>query len=176
MSNIIQKTDYSTDLDLFLAQYANSTKLKGLVDSTYDQADDIEQALFEIRDEFWLSTAAGDQLDIIGSIFDETRNGDADATYRIRIESKAGLNASGEPEKIIEALKTLFGATFVTYIPGWPSQPASFYIITDAVITIVQLIRYCPAGVQPYIIESLKYEDDDPIELQDGNYLYANKQ
>lgn len=177
MSNIVRKTDYSTGLDLLLSQYDNSTKLQGIIDASYDSADELEQALFEIRDEFWLSNAVGDQLDIIGEIFQESRDGDVDVDYRARIQAKASLVVSGEPEAIIAVLKNLFGATFVTYIPGWPAIPASYYIISDSTITVAQLTKYSPAGVQPYIIESLKYEDDDsPIEFQDGNYLYVRKQ
>lgn len=176
MSEIVQKTDYSVGLDLALVQYKDSTKLLGIIDSAYDRADALEQALFEIRDEFWLSTAVGDQLDVLGAIFDEARDGDVDADYRLRIQAKGSLVASGCPEDVIAILKNLFGATYVTYIPGWPAVPASYYIISDSTITLGQLEKYSSSGVKPLILESLKYEDDDPVEFQDGDYLYVNKQ
>ncbi len=178
MSEITQKTDYSTGLDLLLVQYKNSSNLRGLIDSAYDSADDLELALFEIRDEFYLSTAVGNQLDVIGDIFNEARNGDIDADYRLRIETKGSLVASGEPEAIIAVLKNFFGATTVTYIPGWPALPGSYYIITDSTtITLSILERYSPAGVQPLILEALRFEDDDSIiEFEGGGSIYIRKQ
>jgi hypothetical protein len=177
MSEIEQKTDYSTGLNLLLAQFKNSIKLRGMIDSAYDSADDLEKALFEIRDEFWLDVAVGTQLDTIGEIFNEGRNGDVDADYRLRIQAKASLVASGEPEGIIAILKSLFGATYVTYIPGWPALPATYYIITDGTITLAILEKYSPAGVQPLLLEPLRFEDDDSIiEYQDTDYIYIRKQ
>lgn len=174
MSNITQKTDYSTGLKLFLTQYKNSTKLKGVVDSAYDRADDIELALFEIRDEYWLSTAIGDQLDVLGSIFQVSRDGDIDADYRARIQAKASLIASGEPESIISILKDIFGGTFAIYYQStYPSPPAMYYVYSDGTITIAELIAYSPSGVLPHILFPLEFEDGDKIEFQDGEYLFA---
>ena len=175
--SITQKTDYSTGLSLIISQYKNSTKMKGMIDASYDQADDLETALFEIRDEYYLSTAVGDQLDMIGDIFQVGRDGDVDVAYRLRIETKASLIASGTPEDIIFILKNLFGATTVTYIPGWPSHPGSYYIISDSTITLAQLINYSPAGVKPLILEALRFEDDDSIiEFEGGGNIYIRKQ
>lgn len=177
MSNITQKTDYSTGLALLLSQYKEtnkSVKLRGVIDASYDQADDLEQALFEIRDEFWLADCVGDQLDVIGEIFQVFRDGDVDAAYRIRIQAKASLVASGTPEDIISILKNIFGATFVTYIfVSSPAPPAAYYVLTDGVVTTAQLIKYSPAGVQPNILYGLEYEDGDDIEYEDSTIMYA---
>jgi hypothetical protein len=175
MPDLQKITDYSENLDLLLAQYQESVKLKGLIDSMNDQADDFEKALFEIRDLFYLITAEGVQLDIIGKIFKVEREGQTDEEYRTDIAATASLRASGEPEAIIAILKVLYGATFVTYIPAYPAVPAAFYLITDAIIDQECLNCISPAGVQPAVIESLKFEDDTPIEFEDGSFLYVTK-
>ena len=65
----IQKiTDYNYNLILMIQQYKDKPKFKGIVEGMNDQANDLETAIFEIRDNFWLDTAEGVQLDVIGII------------------------------------------------------------------------------------------------------------
>lgn len=161
MSEIVQITDYDTDtLNKILEQFKDSTNLKGIVESANTSANDIEQALFEIRDEFWITTAVGTQLDVLGIIWDVQREGLSDTDYRTKILSKISLNVSGEPEVIISILKLLFGATFVTYLPFYP---AGFYIYNDSDITIDELELISPSGVQSYLLQD--------IHDANGNYL-----
>jgi hypothetical protein len=168
---IQQITDYTINLELLLEQYKNSTKLNGLIDSSSDQADDLETALFEIRDLFYLATAEGIQLDIIGSIFGVDRNGLSDSEYRDLIAFFGSFIKSGEPESIITILKRIYGATFVTYIPSYPAVPAGYYLITDAVITLAELEVMSPAGVQPYLAGFLLDEAGNNIVDQEGNKI-----
>lgn len=170
MSEIQQITDYDVNLNLILEQYKKSVNLKGILSSSNDQADDLETALFEIRDLFYLSTATGIQLDIIGSIFGESRDGDLDPAYRARIEFRASLVGSGEPEYIINVLKNQYGATFVDY---YSAYPAGFYVVTDAIITNTQLENLAPSGVQAYLAEPYEFEDGTPIEFEDGVIMHG---
>ena len=145
MAQEIQKiADYDFNLELFLAQYANADKLQGIMKAANKSANDLEQALFEIRDEFYLSTAIGAQLDILGIVFQVDRNGLSDEDYRQIIFQKAALNFSGEPEAIISILKTIYSATFVIY---YPSYPGKYFVQTDGVITTPQIEKISPAGV-----------------------------
>jgi hypothetical protein len=174
-NDIVKIEDYSINTDLIIEQFKQSDNLRGMIDAVNKQLDDLEIALFEIRDLFYLSTAVGVQLDVIGRIFNVERQGLSDEDYRKLIGARASIRTSGEPESIITILKVIDGATFVTYIPAYPAIPAAFYLITDATITQENLNLISPAGVQPAIIESLKFEDDTPIEFEDGNLLYVTK-
>ncbi len=171
MSEIQQITDYSYNLELLLEQYKNSENLKGMIDSMNDQADDLEEALFEIRNLFYVDTAEGVQLDVIGSIYGVERDGLSDSEFRTLIKAKASLVTSGEPESIINILKTLFGGTYVSYIPAYPAVPAAYYVLTDAIITVPELEIFSPAGVQPYIAGYLLDAQDNFIVDANGNKI-----
>lgn len=173
--DIVKIEDYTVNTKLIIEQYKKSTNLKGMIDAIQKQADDLETALFEIRDLYYLSTAEGIQLDYIGIIFGVERQGLSDNDFRTLISATASLRTSGEPESIITILKVLYGATFVDYIPAYPTVPAAFYLITDSTISQQFLERISPSGVAPSIIEPLKFEDDTPIEYEDGTYLYVTK-
>jgi len=57
---VIQKiADYNESLSLFLTQFKDSTKLQGIMQAANNSANDIETALWEIRDNFYLDTAIG---------------------------------------------------------------------------------------------------------------------
>ena len=150
MSEIIQITDYdSNTLNKLLEQYKQSPNLKSIIQSANISANDLEQALFEIRDEYYISTAVGVQLDVLGIIWGVAREGLVDADYRAKILAKMAVTNSGEPESIISLLKILFGATFVLYQPFYP---AGFYIFTDGTITIAELEVVSPSGVQGLLL------------------------
>ena len=188
MSEITQITDYSSNLTLILEQYKESDLLKDLIDIMNNQADDLEQALFEIRDEFWLNVAIGNQLDILGGIFGLARKGMSDSDYRTALIGKAALITSGEPETIITLLKLLYEATYVDYWGSFPVIPAGFYLHTDAEITMQELERISPAGVQPYLIgritqgvftlllddETTTFVSNITALATDGEYFYFN--
>lgn len=168
MDDIQKIDDYSVNLLLLVEQYKDSTNLRGMIDSMNDLADQLEDALFEIRNLFYLETAEGVQLDIIGSIFGVEREGANDTEYRIKIKVKAGLVGSGEPEFIISVLKSLYGATFVNYVPNYPGEPGAYTVFTDAVITETELNIFSPSGVKGYIGGFLLLESGDFLLLEDG--------
>lgn len=165
---IQQITDYSFNLELLLEQYKNKENLKGMIDSSNDQADDIEQALFEIRDLYFIDDAEGVQLDSIGAIWNVVRNGDTDVVYRENIKIQAALRSSGNPEEIMAILIVLFGATFITFVPGYPSEPASYTLITDATLTAPELEAISVGGVDVAFGGFLLLESGDFLLQEDG--------
>lgn len=173
MSEIQKIDDYNVNLRLLMEQYKDKEKLKGVLEAINAQADDLETALFEIRDLFWIDTAEGVQLDTIGKIFGVAREGRNDTDYRNAIKVRASLIASGEPEAIISALKSLFGGTFVIFIPSYPAIPAGYYVITDATVTLPELIKFSPAGVQPYIGIYLVLENGNNLVFESGAKIFT---
>lgn len=110
---IVQITDYDdANLQYVLSQWINKDNFIGIIKAENLQANDTEDALFEIRDLFWIDTAEGDQLDILGDIQNETRQGRTDVNYRKAIKTRIIINnGSGEPETIYTALTDIYGAT-----------------------------------------------------------------
>jgi len=165
--SITKITDYNYNLELFISQFQISTKLKGIIETANNSANDIEISLFEIKDEFNLDIAVGVQLDIIGIIFNLERAGMSDEFYRIAIKQKSSLAYSGEPDSIIEILKAIYEATYVEY---YPSYPAKYYLITDAVVVSKTLEAISPAGVNGYI--GVFILDGNGNNVLDGNDNY----
>ena len=157
-------------LQRIIEQYKNSPNLVGLLDSAGLQSNDMETALWEIRDLFYLDTAEGIQLDIIGKIFTPRLSGESDADYRQRLKLFAAQKFSGTPEEIITTLKVFFGATTVEYFPLYP---AAFAITTDATITPAELQRLAPAGVGIGTFDFLVDATGDPIVDAVGDYIYV---
>ncbi|MGD8707106.1 MAG: DUF2612 domain-containing protein [Nitrosopumilaceae archaeon] len=157
--SIEQKT--YTNAELLISQFSDSDKLKSIVNAANARADDIETAVFEIRSEFDLDVAVGVQLDILGSIFNEDRDGRTDTVYRTAIKSKGANQFSGEPESIISILTSTFLATYVHYRPFYD---AKYYISTDIDISSEDLVPFSPAGVKP-LVEAYYVTDGN------GNYV-----
>jgi hypothetical protein len=175
MADITQITNYAEEvIPYLLQQYQDSPKLKSIIKSLCFQADDLETALFEIRDMMWLDTALGIQLDFLGLIFGEERKVRSDSDYRQAIIEKASKLLSGTPEDIIGALLSFYGGTYAKYERG---GLADFTVTTDAVITDTQLEALSPAGVGSHAItpdrDFLLYIDTaEPIPFIGSGYLY----
>jgi hypothetical protein len=182
MSHEIERiADYdNVTLDLLLEQYKPSS-LRLILRAFNGPIEKVEQAAFEIRNEFWLDPvagaeseeASGEQLDILGAIFDEPRSGRTDTEYRDAIREKAAQRLSGTPEEIISILTGLFGGTFVEYYPGSPSAPATYYLLTDADIARPSLDFFSPAGVLGLLLSCLVDGEDNDIVDAQGNSICA---
>jgi hypothetical protein len=145
MKEIEQITDYQTRaLRKFLAQYKDSTNLHTIVDGKSEQLNDLEQALFEIRDLIYVDIATGAQLDILGRVWDVSRAGKNDTEYRDAIYIKISLRISGTLPEIIIILENFYGATYIEY---YTKYPAKYFLLTDADISVIELERISPAGV-----------------------------
>ena len=147
-----QITNYDTKtLVLFLSQYLYSEKLRGVIEACNLQANDVEQALFEIRDEYWVDVAVGAQLNVLGIIWVIGRNGLSDTLYRQKILSKIAVNQSPTVPFLISILKLLYGASYVKYVPNYP---AGYYVWTDSSISLEELRVISASGVEPVLIKA----------------------
>jgi len=174
MSDIEQIVDYSAIIDLLAEQYKNSEKIRNVLYAMCHSANDLEDALFEIKSQFWIDTAEGKQLDILGSIFGVKReSGVGDDIYRTEIIFKIdNLFSSGTPEDVINTILNLFGSSYVIY---WrDGLPASFNIATDARFSQQALERISPAGVGAHLLCPLLDGSFDPIVDGEGDTIYAH--
>ena len=153
MKELVKTTDYDFVLDLIIQQYKDKDNFYALVKSLSKQTEDIENALFELQDEFWVSTAVGDQLDILGALQNETRYGKSDANYRTAIQVRILINSgSGEFEILITALTDLFGATTV-HLQNQGN--ANLYLWADIVLSDYiydRLVEITAAGVKLWAV------------------------
>lgn len=161
MGKEIQKiNDYNVNLQLLAEQYKNKEKFKKILEALNTQANNLETALFEIRDNFTIDNAVGIQLDIIGDILGINRNGRDDNSYRILIKLKADINFSaGTPEALIRSALVLFNATEVEYFPIYPAK-VRLWVNNDINI----LLTF-----------NLELDDGGLLELDDGGTLLGQE-
>ena len=88
------------------------SKIQSVVASFAEQIQDLENMFFELFEQRWLDTATGKQLDNLGKILDEARNGQNDTDYRATLQAKVRLNSTnGTVEDIIQTLIDIGAAT-----------------------------------------------------------------
>lgn len=164
-SEVTQITDYASRIRaLLLSQYAKAPRMQGLVAAGSNRATELESEFFAIREGFRLSTAVGDQLDMLGRVYRVERAGMADTAFRAAIRMKAAMAISGTVDEILAYLQN--------FVPGAPSDleyipeyPAKFVIATedsDFGVGVLQDIK--AAGVQGLFA--------NPLQLGDGSTSY----
>jgi hypothetical protein len=114
-----------------IEQYKGKPRIKGLITAFVDQVQELEDVLFDLRDDRSLNNATGATLDNIGSIVGVTRIfGESDTAYRIRIKNGIFTNrAQGTPEVLIDLVKTFCAPN--TNIYFFEGAVASFGINHD---------------------------------------------
>ena len=89
-------------LALLLGAFDDAEVLRAVLCSYVTRIDALEVALLQVHYLRWLSTAEGVQLDVLGRILGEPRNGATDATYRRGLNSRVLVNASnGKIEELL---------------------------------------------------------------------------
>lgn len=89
-------------LELLLSAFDDADTLRALLCSYVTRIDAIETALLQVHYNRWLDTAAGAQLDVLGRILKEPRNGASDTVYRRGLRSRVLANSSnGKIEELL---------------------------------------------------------------------------
>lgn len=168
--------------ELFLEQYKESPKYQGIIEAMVSEVDYLENCLWELIHLLDVDVMTGAQLDNLGKIALVTRTTDAgtltDVQFRLVIKAALRTRSSGSPEEIIAAVKTLTGASSVTFVPDYP---AGFWVVPvggDAsLITQDWLDSISPAGVRGFLPCYLALESPpsgDPEEaflFEDGDWV-----
>lgn len=182
---IIKIVDFDINNTLLLEQFKQKTKAIEIMKSISKRSKDIEDAAFEIRNLFWINTAEGDQLDVLGKIHGIARDGRNDADYRDVIEVQIIINnGSGEHEIIIELVTSIFGVTSVQLLylgkanlQIWAdiSLTTDNYLqLLDTVMAGVGLILVAGSG-NPFVFfddpdgAGYSYLESDELEIDSGD-------
>jgi len=106
----IEDPGVACDLALarLLGQFSDSTALRELICSLVSPLDELEAALLDVHYNRWIAaTTTGEQLDVLGRIVREQRNGLDDATYLRAIRTRVLINrSSGKREELIDIATT----------------------------------------------------------------------
>ncbi len=178
---LTKTTDHVTEaLAHLITQFKGKPKIASFLTSFVNQIQDFEDAAFGVLLDRWIDSAIGLQLDGVGAIVGEEREGRTDEPYRVAIKSRIQINfSSGTPEDVLLAVANfwsgtyemteLFPATFVVrlveqWIDGVAPAPEDFTAMLNQVNA---------AGVKAYFQHSA-WSDDDTFRFADGDTLQAD--
>jgi len=116
-----------TALSRLTNQFSESPKLRGMVEAMVRPLQDALSTIEQLRTERWPATAIGAQLDGVGHIVGEPRNGRTDDEYRAAIAFRIFVNTSNAtPGDLIQGLRTLTQADEIQYIEQYPATAMLF--------------------------------------------------
>jgi len=148
----------------FMSTEDNSNNYK-FIHSFGTTFDTLSANIDELKLSIQISTASGTKLDDLGKLFLLTRNGgENDSDFRVRILSFwEGYIQGGIKQSLIDTLKSLTGATSVTYdetddlIIKMSSTIPNLSINLGTISSVLNDIK--PAGTFIYLTLSSKLED-----------------
>ena len=120
----------TTTLAKFADQFEGSEKLMNLMRAFLEPIDEILSTTADLKNNRWLETAVGAQLDQLGAIVGMPRFGRLDDDYRRAIRFQIFINLSKtEPETMITALRVLSDGDFIRY---WEhADGCGFHLFTN---------------------------------------------
>lgn len=115
------------NIDAFLGVY--TTEVQGL-----------ETIYFQLLENRSIDASVGTQLDLIGTILNETREGLSDSDYRLKLIAKIAANISqGTPEDMINIYKILMQADQVELFEYFPGTIQLFASNTEPISAIQRI-------------------------------------
>jgi hypothetical protein len=109
-------------LSRLTGQFANSPKVNALMAQIVGPLTLVEDDADTLKTDRWIATAIGKQLDGVGAIVGEPRNGRDDDSYRRAIQFRVFVNISnGTPRDLIQGLVFLTQPTDSQYLEIYPA-------------------------------------------------------
>ena len=110
MTLVISTEHVETALTRILYQFKDKPKFEAFITAFVQQFQDIEDAIGQLLTDRQVDTATGENLNILGRIVGQAREGRSDADYRIWIKARIQINkSSGLTEEIYNVLKLITG-------------------------------------------------------------------
>lgn len=116
--------DYvATGSELLLSQFYGKPRIEGLLQSYLNRLVEIQDDTNYLLQFRGIDSATGYQLDLIGKIVGQNREGRNDDSYRIIIKVKILVNNSnGTPKEVLQILKSVTNATVVRMFEHFPAN------------------------------------------------------
>ena len=150
-----------------LQQFKDKERVEAVLDAISAEVQEIEDVFFKLITERQIDTAIGQQLDEIGEIVGQKRNGLSDVDYRVRLKVRIQRNASNAtPNEILDVMSGLINITSIEYFNTFP---ATFFVqfegdmLTDDAELFEAVLEMSPSGVEFYLVQF----DDPPMVFLD---------
>lgn len=162
----------------------NANRFKRLLDAFTGEIQLLENTLLDLFYARTIEGATGPQLDLIGRILDEPRDGLSNTQYRRFLRVKIAVLASGgERWRLVDILKTATGATSVQFTPEYPAAFTVYYttavpLSTDVRARIKRLFGDAVgSGIGFEIVEAVDVDyfgfSDDPDAAGFGEGVFS---
>lgn len=156
MSTPIKITHPEQGEERLTSQWANSPNVKALLDSWQTSLESVEDTLFDLLNERSITTAVGEQLDVIGRIVGEDRQGKSDDFYRSALMGRIVANTSDcTTEAVLTSLRTVCGTEGVNFFEHYPSELHMWVDSGSNNNTALALDNACGAGINTRILQDL---------------------
>lgn len=139
----------SEGVGLMLEQFRSSEAFKAFIAIAMYQIQDLEGAAWQLLTERNVEYATGAQMDGLGQVVGETRNGRTDDEYRVALRTRIAVNrSSGRAEELLNILDLLFGDTLDVWLREGTNASLSMDLRNPAVApnTPAALIRFLRAA------------------------------
>lgn len=135
-----------------ISQYKEKASIESLLNTYFVQIKELENLFFDLLNNRNIQSAIGLQLDNLGTILGEPRNGTTDDIYRVLLLTRITRNNSeGTPEDLIGIFNTIMGAVFSIYYEIFPAEFNLIAVNPTPIIPISSLRSILeqakPAGV-----------------------------
>lgn len=140
-------------LQRLITQWQDKPNVVGLLTSFLENVQNVQDVYEQLNTERGVYTAIGVQLDDVGTLVGELRDGKNDDAYRSAILDRITINSSsGTPEDMIQSLKILTDQDVATIFEYYPAHVYGFASggITNS--TPISFNKSSPAGVSTRII------------------------
>lgn len=161
-------------LDRLITKFKDKPIVVGLLKSYLDEFNTLEDLFFQLLEDRGIYTAEGQQLDILGALFNVPRLGLADSTYRSAILLKISQkDDDGTTEVFMDRLRIASNSDVVDF---WEHESGDVHALIGAGFNqsiYSQLENTVPAGVNLVL-----YIDDlgDSLKLSELVYLGSDLQ
>lgn len=137
-------------------QFSEKPRIKALVGAMLSPIQASDDAAVSLKNERWISTAIGKQLDGCGEIVGETRQGRGDDDYRAAIIFRVFINTSNAtPENLIYGLRYLTSPDDIQYIEQYPATAILFTDgtnVRDDIQTTIQDLAPAAISIVPVLV------------------------
>ena len=155
MTITFKSTFEADSKDLLLEQFKSKANVEGTIGAFAKQVQEAEDVLEQLLNDRTVDGAVGNQLDVLGRVVGQDRDGRDDATYRLFIKARIQINrGSGTPEQILTLARLLTNTDTSADISIIDEFPAFFVLeilepVTeeDAAVIFELLNIARPAGV-----------------------------
>jgi hypothetical protein len=143
-------------------------KMRAFVTALCGPAQRIEDALYQILTERYLDTAIGIQLDTLGKIIGQPRNGLSDTDYKRYLRARVKVNrSSGLTDQLLTIARLIVNDddAAITFVPSYPAagtvEVTGIPFDTATAAVLVEFLRAAAADGVRLILEWSTVDPED---------------